>query len=160
MRSTAILVGFAAIVQLGCAKPPETTTDSAMAPATPPAATATDSASVPRAITDRDWELASLGESAAARRGGGGKPATLRLDAATTRASGFAGCNRYSGPYTLAADSLSFGALITTKMFCQDGDALERAFLAMLPSVRTWQATDSTLTLSAAGAPLATFRAR
>ena len=154
-----MLLALAAIVQLGCAKPKDTTIDSAMVPATPPATAAPDSAAAARPITDRDWELVSLGE-AAAPKGGGGKPATLRLDAATTRVAGFAGCNRYSGPYTLTADSLSFGALMSTKMFCQDGDALERAFLPMLSSVRTWTATDSTLTLRAAGAPLATFHAR
>lgn len=158
MRSTAILLGFLGVVQLGCAKPPETAADSAMAPSTPPAASA-DPVAAARPITDRDWELVSLGE-AAAPRGGGGRPATLRLDAATTRVAGFAGCNRYSGPYTLTADSLSFGALVSTKMFCQDGDALERSYLAMLANVRGWQATDSTLTLRAAGAPLATFHAR
>ena len=158
MRSTAILLGFLGVVQIGCAKPPETAADSALAPSTPPAAAA-DSAAAARPITDRDWELVSLGETAAPK-GGGGRPATLRLDAATTRVAGFAGCNRYSGPYTLTADSLTFGALRSTKMFCQDGDALERSFLAMLPSVKNWKATDSTLTLIAAGAPIATFHAR
>ena len=158
MRSTANLRGFARLQHFGCPKPPVPTADSAPAPSTPPPAAA-DSAAASRPITDRDWELVALGETAAPM-GGGGKPATLRLDAATTRVAGFAGCNRYSGPYTLAADSLSFGALMSTKMFCQDGDALERSYLAMLATVTQWRATDSTLTLLAAGAPLATFHAR
>jgi heat shock protein HslJ len=159
MRASPTLLGLALLAQLGCAKAPEATTDTTMSAATPSVAAAVDSTTAPR-VTDRDWELVALGEMATAPTGGGGKPATLRLDAAETRASGFAGCNRYSGHYTLAADSLSFGALVSTKMFCQDGDALERTYLAMLAAVRTWQATDSTLTLSAAGAPLATFQAR
>lgn len=154
-----ILLGFAALVPLGCAKPPEVGADSAMSAATPSVAAAADSAAA-RPISDREWELVALGEMASAPTGGGGKAPTLQLDAAATRASGFAGCNRYSGPYTLTADSLSFGALMSTKMSCQDGDAIERSYLAMLAAVRTWQATDSTLTLSAAGARLATYRAR
>jgi heat shock protein HslJ len=159
MRVSATLLGLATLVQLGCAKAPEATTDSTMSPATPSVAAAADSAAS-SPIADREWQLVSLGEMASAPTGGGGNPATLRLDAAATRAAGFAGCNRYSGPYTLTADSLSFGALVSTKMACQDGDALERTYLAMLAAVRTWQATDSTLTLSAAGTPLAMFRAR
>ena len=159
MRASVMLLCLAVLAPFGCAKAPEAAADSTMSPATPSVAAAADSAASPP-ITDRDWELVSLGEMASAPTGGGGRPATLRLDAAATRGSGFAGCNRYSGPYTLAADSLSFGALVSTKMSCQDGDALERTYLAMLAAVRTWQATDSTLTLSAAGAPLATFRAR
>ncbi|MBC7895883.1 MAG: META domain-containing protein [Cytophagaceae bacterium] len=159
MRTSAILLGFATLVQVGCTKPPEATADSAMSAATPSVAAAADSAAS-RPITDRDWELVAMGAMASAPTGGGGKPPTLQLDAASTRASGFAGCNRYSGPYTLTSDSLSFGALMSTKMSCQDGDAIERSYLAMLAAVRTWQATDSTLTLSAAGATLATFRAR
>jgi putative lipoprotein len=154
MRASAILVGVVALVQLGCAKPPETTADSAMSPTPPPAAPA-----AMQPITDRDWELVSLGE-VAAPKGAGGRPATLRLDAAQTRAAGFSGCNRYTGPYTLTADSLTFGALVSTKMFCQDGDSLERSYLAMLANARTFTATDTTLTLGAAGAPLATFHAR
>ena len=40
------------------------------------------------------------------------------------------------------------------------GDDLERSFLAALPLVRTYEATDSALILKGAGGPLAQFRAR
>ncbi len=90
--------------------------------------------------------------------GNGNRPPTLRLESATTRASGFAGCNRFSGPYTLSGDSLSFGPLISTKMACAQGNDVEVAYLAALAEVRSFTATDSVLTLRGSGAPVATLR--
>jgi hypothetical protein len=83
----------------------------------------------------------------------------MRLDAAATRAAGFAGCNRYSAGYLLMADSLRFTAPISTKMACADGMDAESSFLAALSTIATYQATDSTLTLSGPAGPLARFRA-
>ena len=76
------------------------------------------------------------------------------------RAPGFAGCNRYSAPYTIAGDSLGFGPAISTKMACAEGDSLERAYLAIIPDVTGYQATDSTLTLTGSSGALAVFRAQ
>jgi heat shock protein HslJ len=108
-------------------------------------------------VTDRDWVLAKLGEHPAPA-GAGGRPATLRLEAATARAVGFGGCNRFSASSRRAGDSLTFGPVVSTKMSCADGDELERSFLAMLPEVSTYQATDSALTLYGRGGILARFR--
>jgi putative lipoprotein len=44
--------------------------------------------------------------------------ATLQLGA-DGRASGKGGCNQYGGPYELAGASISFGALVSTKMACE-----------------------------------------
>lgn len=111
------------------------------------------------ALADRDWALVTLDDSAAPL-GAGGKPATIRFDTTTSRAGGFAGCNQYSATYTMAGDSIHFGPAISTKMACADGDALERAFLGIIPDVTTYRATDSTLTLGGASGPLAHFRAQ
>ncbi len=111
------------------------------------------------AMVERDWALVTLGDSAAPP-GAGGKPATLRFDSAASRAAGFAGCNRYSAPYTVTGDSLGFGPAMSTKMACADGDALERAYLAIIPAVTGFQVTDSTLTLTGPSGTLAVFRAQ
>jgi heat shock protein HslJ len=50
---------------------------------------------------------------------------TLQLDE-DARASGRGGCNQYGGPYTLAGNSLSFGALAATKMACEPVAAMAR----------------------------------
>jgi heat shock protein HslJ len=121
------------------------------APEQPPAA-ATAS------LDNREWALVGLGE-VAAPLGAGGRPATIQFDPTTGRAAGFAGCNRYSAGYTLAGDSLTFGPAVSTRMACADGDELERAYLAMLPAIRSYALSDSTFTLNGSGGPLARFRA-
>jgi putative lipoprotein len=148
-------VSAAAFVALACAGTPgEKAADSAAATT----ASRGEGASAP-SIVERDWALVTLGDSAAPL-GSGGKPATIRFDSAATRAGGFAGCNRYSAQYFMSGDSLHFGPAISTKMACAEGDALERAYLAIMPSVTGYQASDSTLTLTGSGGALAKFRAQ
>ena len=124
------------------------------APATP----APPQAGAAPTIVDRDWELVSVG-TRSNPRGAGNKPVTLRLDSAASRAAGFAGCNRFSAGYVLKGDSLVFQPVISTRMACADGMELETSFLATLSAVTTYQATDSTLTLSGPAGPLLRFRA-
>ncbi len=128
--------------------------------ASPPAPAAADAAApVAGSITGREWVLVALGEQASPG-GAGEKPATVQFDSATSRAAGFAGCNRFSGSYTLGRGSLSFGPVMSTRMACADGDELERGFLAALPRVTVYTLADSTLTLGSADGPLLRFRAR
>jgi heat shock protein HslJ len=121
-------------------------------PGTPPAMNADRPG-----IVNRDWTLARLGDNAHPL-GNGGRPVTLRLDTTEKRAWGNAGCNRFSSPYHLAGDSLVFGPAISTKMACAQGMEVEIAFLSMLNEVRTYQATDSSLTLMGPAGKLARFR--
>lgn len=143
------------LVAAACARPEQATPVDSVTPA-PPTAAAPASITT---ITDRDWALASLGEQTNPM-GNGDRPPTLRLESSSLRASGFAGCNRFSGPYTLSGDSLSFGALVSTKMACAQGNEVEVSYLAALGQVKTFTATDSVLTLRSADAPLATLRAQ
>jgi heat shock protein HslJ len=70
--------------------------------------------------------------------GAGGDALTLDFSTATgqRRVTGFAGCNRYTGSYTLKDGSLSFGPLASTRKACQApaGD-LEGAYLDGLAHV-------------------------
>jgi heat shock protein HslJ len=142
-------IGFGLAIAAGCkpkAEPPSNAADSAPAPTPVTAA----------AFLDREWALVQLGDNSAPM-GNGGKPVTLTLQSADNRAFGNAGCNRYSGPYTLAGDQLTFGPAISTKMACNEGMDVENAFLAMLPSVKSYTATDTSLTLVGDSGPLARF---
>ena len=50
--------------------------------------------------------------------------------------SGFAGCNTYSGTYTIEGEALTFGPLATTKMGCPPpASEVEAAFLAAMSGV-------------------------
>ncbi len=63
---------------------------------------------------------------------------TLDLSAATgqRRASGFSGCNRYAGSYTLKNGLLSFGPLAGTRMACTGaGGEIESAYLDALTHI-------------------------
>ena len=110
-----------------------------------------------RSIEGRDWDLVALGERDHPL-GNGSKPATLRLDAATKRAGGNAGCNRYNAAYVLAGDSLRFEAAMSTRMACDEGMDLETAWLGAMSHVATWSATDTTLELEGPDGRLARFR--
>jgi len=142
---------LALLLAAGC-KPAANKPTEETAPVTAPAAKASAAA-----ITDIDWNLTGLGEQVHPL-GAGGKQVTLRLDATMHRAAGFGGCNRYSGSYSLRGDSLSFGAVMATRMACADGMELEAAWHKALERVVTYSATESTLTLNAAEGPVASFR--
>lgn len=61
-----------------------------------------------------------------------GTPITLVLSTSTGQrhASGFSGCNRYMGTYSLKDGKLSFGPLAGTRMACQTaGGEIEGAYL-------------------------------
>jgi heat shock protein HslJ len=105
-----------------------------------------------------DWKLRDL-EGRPAGLGAGNQPATLLL-ASDSSASGFAGCNRFRGTYTLHADSLRLGPLMATKMACAQGTELERAYLAALDSARTYRIAGYTLVLIGTRGPLASFEGR
>jgi heat shock protein HslJ len=153
---------IALAVGMGCSKKPAddsaAAAPAAASPAPTPAPPGGGTAGAPAAaFADRDWVLAMLGDRPAGT-GGGGRPATIRFDAAAHRVSGFAGCNRFSGDYTQAGDSLTFSPLISTKMACTEGDQLERDYLGALGKVKMVHASDTALTLTDGAAPLARFR--
>src|SRR5690606_25759446 len=91
--------------------------------------------------------------------GSGGKPATLVLAAADERASGFSGCNRVSGSYQHAGDSISFGPMAMTRMACSEGMELERLYSAALASVTTLRLSAGGLELMGGGGMVARFSA-
>lgn len=109
-------------------------------------------------LVDRDWELVALGGKTDPV-GAGGKPITLRLDSADSRAAGFGGCNRYTGSFELSGAALKFGAVASTRMACDQGMDLEGLYFPALGTVQSWKIVDSLLVLEAAGVPVLRFRA-
>ena len=103
-----------------------------------------------------EWTLASLGGQPAGK-GAGGKPATLMLTDISSRASGFAGCNQFSGTYTLTGTSLTFGPLALTRMACADGSELERRYTMALEQTTDFKVTSQGLELRKSSTLLARF---
>jgi heat shock protein HslJ len=98
------------------------------------------------------WRLAALpGQAVPA---GNGAP-TARFEGG--RVSGFSGCNRFMGSYTVDRDRLSIGNLAGSMMACPEpAMALEKAFLSALSGGQAATLTDNRLSLTPAtgGAPL------
>lgn len=108
-------------------------------------------------LTGVEWQLVEL-DGKPAGFGANGKPATLMLDGTTFRASGYAGCNQFSGTYTLSGASLTFGSLAMTRMYCQQGQALEDAYAKALASTTGQRVVHGRLELLSGTAVVAQFK--
>ena len=81
------------------------------------------------------WSLVELeGAPISAARG----TPTLSLSSKDQRASGFAGCNRFSGGYELSADRLRMKALAVTRMACADM-SVEAGVMKALKETASWK---------------------
>jgi heat shock protein HslJ len=68
--------------------------------------------------------------------------------------SGNGSCNRFRGPVTVSGNSISFGALAATRMFC--GEAVmnqENDYLAALDAAERWEIKEPFLFIYTAGRP-------
>ncbi len=126
-------------------------TSSAGQSASPKAsAAASASASAGSGLEGTLWGLAEyLGPS------GNAVPVPKDLTATATFAagtvSGNAGCNDYTGTYTVDGDKLTIGPLATTKKACGPAQtALETAYLAALAKVATYTVSGKSLDLKTA----------
>jgi heat shock protein HslJ len=124
----------AAALVTGCAMPKHP--DTAAPPTDPynPAAT--------QLLDDTQWDLsrwtdASGKPRAVPQRSDNHRP--LSLDFSTEsghrQASGFSGCNRFSGTYDLKDGKVTFGPLTGTKAACASGAPLEKPYLDALAHV-------------------------
>ncbi|BAN22670.1 putative uncharacterized protein [Caballeronia insecticola] len=96
-------------------------------------------------LDDTQWDLTSWtdaqGQARAVPHGAqdGGQPLTLEFSTASghRRASGFSGCNRYTGTYDLKDGKLAFGPIAGTRMACVSGAgaALEQPYLDALAHI-------------------------
>lgn len=106
----------------------------------------------PEPVTQQDrhrlgedrWVLSWLGEEVVPK---GDRAPNIVFEMEEGRANGYAGCNRYSSPFDLDDDSLSFGLIVATQMAC-DQLALEVAYLQKLESVVGWRLDDGVLSLT------------
>lgn len=104
-------------------------------------------------IEGQAWRLASLpGHDLGVL--GAGQYLTARFEAG--RVSGFSGCNRFMGSYTVDRDQLTLGQLAGTMMACPDAAmAIEAAFKGSLAGTLRYAILDDRLTLTpVSGAPL------
>lgn len=89
-------------------------------------------------LEDTYWQLTRLGDEPVIA-GGRQREPHLVLRSADRRVSGFGGCNRLMGGYTVDGSSIEFSRMASTKMACTEGADTERAFTAALGRVRSWR---------------------
>jgi heat shock protein HslJ len=76
------------------------------------------------------------------------------------RVSGFTGCNRFNGPFTLTGRSVHFGPIVTTRMACPVSANIETPYMKVLDDARRIDVQGQELyLLNEAGRRLARFRA-
>ncbi len=111
-------------------------------------------------LENTHWELARLGDAPVMLAAGQRAPYIV-LDSSDRRISGYAGCNRLMGGYTLAGAKLSFTQLAGTMMACAQGMELEQALHAALTRVAGWRLEGNDLALlDAGGNAIAGFKGR
>ncbi len=82
---------------------------------------------MPTPIEGAAWRLTQLPGTQSAALAQLNRPVTVRFESG--RLSGFAGCNNFSGSYTLDGDQLKIGPVASTQMACPEpGSSVETAF--------------------------------
>lgn len=103
-----------------------------------------------------DWTLTELG-GRPAPTGAGGQHPNLRFDTDSSHVSGFAGCNRIAGSFTVDGQKLHFAPLAMTKMACIEGMELEQRFADTLARTNRYELTASGMTFFDGSTPVARF---
>jgi len=62
---------------------------------------------------------------------------TLNFVEGSNKVSGFSGCNHFSGTYTIKKDSIVFGKLISTKMYCEKTQNIEELVFNCLSQINS-----------------------
>lgn len=112
----------------------------------------------PLPLVGTTWTLTSIASGDVVTSVVSGTEVTVEF-ADDETVSGSAGCNRFSGTYTVAGDRLSFSPLATTKMACADYVmAQEHVFLAAMGEVEAFVIEGAQLTVfDGSGATLLDF---
>lgn len=106
----------------------------------------------PTGLAGTSWSFVSIGGVAVAAD----RPTALQFDG--NRLSGSAGCNRFSGTYSVDGGTLKAGPLMATEMACP-GMELEQAFFKLMASpVSLTFADDGTLILTGSEGRTAVLR--
>jgi len=105
---------------------------------------------------DKKWTLYELNGSTSLKGADG--DITFQFNTAEQRISGYGGCNRVSGPYTMdGKGSLKFGMLISTRMACPDMST-EDALMAAFPKTDSYEIRNNELWLKKGNEVLMKFR--
>ncbi|QSE97022.1 META domain-containing protein [Fulvivirga lutea] len=107
---------------------------------------------VDNSITNRNWELVSIGGAEISAE----KIPTIKFDADANKVQGYGGCNNYSGRFELGVNRrLTISGIMATKMMCQN--SVENEFFAALNKTSSYQLESNKLILKSGDTSLITF---
>lgn len=76
------------------------------------------------------------------------KELTIDFDSKTKKVSGFAGCNRFFGTYSIDGSNISFSELGATRMMCEDEvNVIENKFFQMMAKINSYELSNGKLSL-------------
>jgi heat shock protein HslJ len=111
----------------------------------------------PAGLTGVAWKLVSYGASGAQTAAVSSVPTSLIFNADGT-VGGTMGCNQFGGDYETSGDLITFGAMASTMMACEEPlMTQEAAILTMLSGPVTYQVDGTKLTLTAQDGSVAVF---
>ena len=113
-------------------------------------------AQAPSPLAGTSWQLVELNGQPLVP---GGEPLTLVFAADEPRASGYGGCNQFSGPYTQNGASLRLGPLASTRRACLEPalNTQETAYFQALDSTTRYSSENGQLVLYRGNQVLARF---
>jgi heat shock protein HslJ len=102
------------------------------------------------ALMEHDWVAVAIAGKPVVKAG------HVTLSFTEDRVSGRSGCNLYSGPVELGPGTIKVGALISTKMACQESGVMaqENDYLNAMRSARSFTLSDERLTIATASGDL------
>jgi heat shock protein HslJ len=99
-------------------------------------------------LTGKTWVLSTYEQDGTRKEVPAGVVVDATFDGTASTVSGTGGCNRYNGSYTVSGSNLTFGLISSTEMACEEpAMGVEGAYLANLATVKTFTATEDSLTL-------------
>lgn len=111
-----------------------------------------------RSLENTDWKLIEIAGKPINSQNDKGCP-FIHLDSKEKRLSGSGGCNRLIGGYKLDAQTLDFGSVGSTRMFCQETMDLEGKFIKVLDDTDKYRIVNDVLELYAGNKLLARLKA-
>lgn len=94
-----------------------------------------------------EWRLVSLSGKKAAK-GESGHQLSLMFDNEFNKVSGYAGCNRFFGTFTIEQNNIQVSSLGMTRKFCAKKSELEASYTRALQQATQYVIEDNNLVLS------------
>jgi heat shock protein HslJ len=92
---------------------------------------------VPLSVLEKEWIAVKIENEEIEQQLKKEQRPTIKLSEG--KISGYASCNRFHGTYTVKENTIAFEQIAMTKMFCQETNKIENAYLKALSQVQSWE---------------------